>query len=62
MKQIDNWQKSVVVPSLLFPDLTTFATLSTAVSTAMLYSISPSTLERTSFQNGGGSDPSVFLF
>lgn len=53
MKQIDNWQKSVVVPSLLLPVLTTFATPSTAVSTGMLYSISPSTLERTSFQKSG---------
>lgn len=53
MKQISDWKKIVVVPTLLLPALTASTTPSTAANTALLQNTQSSTLERTSFQNKG---------
>lgn len=52
IKQMNNWQKSLTIPTLLLPALTAFAPPSTAASTATTQEIQPP--KTTFFQNQGG--------
>lgn len=52
LKQMSNWQRSLTIPTLLLPALTTFVHPSTAASTATNQEIQPP--KTTSFQNQGG--------